>query len=168
MNDKERLDLKKMVKNMSKDYEDNTEGIRASKHSLLIHADIMTMEKLKVQYAELRKSQPEEFTNICRAECSFLFLKYMDIFNRVLKDELDLSVMAQALATLRQIEDGAIDQQEGSVIAGKLFHKMYVDSALKRSANLDAAAAAADGNDAPIVRNAGQKMSWKDYKKKQD
>lgn len=55
----------------------------------------------------------------------------MEIFNPLMKDELDIGLMNQALTTLKMIEDGEIDQQEGSVMMGKILHRVFVESAVK-------------------------------------
>jgi hypothetical protein len=96
-----------------------------------------------------------------------LFYKYTDIYNRLLKDEVNLTIMNKALDVLKRIEDGEIDQQEGSVIVGKLFHEIYVDSALRRSANLDAAAANEKKKSQSAVppREPTKNISWRQYKK---
>ena len=39
---------------------------------------------------------------------------------------------------LRDIEDGKLDQHEGSFEVGKILKSIYVDSALKRADNLEA------------------------------
>jgi len=163
MNPQEKIDLKKLVKNMPDEYVDNTEGIRALKHSRLIHADILKMEELKKTQAELRMANPLQFRELCESECFFLFCKYTDIYNRLLKDEIDLAIMEKALNVLLQIEEGKIDQQEGSVIVGKLFHEIYVDSALRRSSNLDKAAASEPESN---PKYEGVAISWKEYKQK--
>jgi hypothetical protein len=166
MNPQEKIDLKKLIGKMD-DYEDNTNGIREMKHSADIHADIMKMEELKKEHAELRKTDPLAFSQLCESECIFLFYKYTDIYNRLLKDEVNLTIMNKALDVLKRIEDGEIDQQEGSVIVGKLFHEIYVDSALRRSANLDAAAANEKKKSQSAVppREPTKNISWRQYKK---
>ena len=160
MNSQEKLDLKNMVGKMAEEYVDNTDGIRKTKHSPLIRADITRMEFIKKANADLRMSNPVEFQNICESECNFLFYNYTDIYNRLLRDEVDLTIMDQALAVLKKIEDGEIDQQEGSVIVGKLFHQIYIDSALKRSEKLDKAAEAEN-----VPKYEGKDISWSDFKK---
>ena len=161
MNPQEKIDLKKLVSNMPDEYVDNTEGIRALKHSRSIHADIVKMEQLKTEHADMRLTNPIQFRERCETECVFLFYKYTDIFNRLLRDEIDLGIMEKALNVLLKIEEGQIDQQEGSVIVGKLFHEIYVDSALRRSDNLDKAAAS---DEKPKYEGAA--ISWKEYKSK--
>lgn len=131
----ERLDLKQLLDKT--DYVDNTEHIRKVKHSVLIRDDVRKLENLKTESAEIRKKHPEQFLEICQTECRFLYDNYTDIFNKLMKDELDLSIMTQLLTVLRLIEDGKIDQEQGSVMVGKVLKELYVDSALKRADNLD-------------------------------
>ena len=165
MNPQEKIDLKKLIGKMD-DYEDNTNGIREMKHSDDIRTDILKMEALKKEHASLMLTDPVAFSQLCEAECIFLFYKYTDIYNRLLKNEVDLAIMNRALDVLKRIEDGDIDQQEGSVIVGKLFHEIYVDSALRRSANLDAEASASIQKSASAVPAKApiKKISWKEYK----
>jgi hypothetical protein len=92
-----------------------------------------------------------------------LFYKYTDIYKRLLKDEIDLTIMSTALNVLQKIEDGEIDQQEGSVFVGKLFHQIYVDSALRRSENLDKVAA---DTETTFPKYEGKSISWKEYRQK--
>ena len=48
-----------------------------------------------------------------------------------------MRLMKQMLTILKQIEDGKVDQHEGSFSVGKLLKEIYIDSALKTSENLD-------------------------------
>ena len=41
------------------------------------------------------------------------------------------------LSVLEKIEDGSIDQHEGSYLVGTILKKMYIDSALKHEENID-------------------------------
>lgn len=160
INPQEKIDLKKLVSNMPDEYVDNTEGIRSLKHSRLIHADIIKIEDLKKKNPDM---DPFQFRELCETECVFLFYKYTDIFNRLLRNEIDLAIMEKALNVLLKIEEGEIDQQEGSVIVGKLFHEIYVDSALRRSNNLDKEV---DLESETKPKYEGTPISWKEYKMK--
>jgi hypothetical protein len=162
MNPQEKLDLKKLIGNMG-DYEDNTMGIREMKHSDAIRSDIQKIVKLKQTRSPDLSDQA--FSELCESQCTFLFYKYTDIFRRLLRDEINLTVMSTALNVLKKIEDGEIDQQEGSVIVGKLFHEIYVDSALRRSNNLDKASSEAESN-ISIPKYEGKSISWKEYRNK--
>jgi hypothetical protein len=157
LNSDERLNLKKLID--ESDCENNTENIRKLKHSKLIRDDVRKMDTLKNSNSELRKSNPEQFTEMCQSECSFLFNNYTDIFNKMLKDELDLTIMTKLLTILKLIEDNKVDQHEASVMVGKILKELYVDSAMKRSDNLDKLYE----SEKPIPVES-KKISWKEYK----
>jgi len=157
MNKQESLDLKRLINETQ--CENNTENIRKLKHSVLIRNDIRNLENLKKTNISLRKSNPDEFNEVCQRECNFLFNNYTDIFNKIIKDEIDLRIMTKLLICLKLIEDGNVDQHEGSVMVGKILKELYIDSAIKRGENLDKEREAER-----IEPNTGKKMSWKDFK----
>jgi len=157
MNKQESLDLKRLINETQ--CENNTENIRKLKHSVLIRNDIRNMENLKKTNGSLRKSNPDEFNEVCQKECNFLFNNYTDIFNKIIKDEIDLRIMTKLLICLKLIEDGNVDQHEGSVMVGKILKELYIDSAIKRGENLDKEREAER-----VEPNTGKKMSWKDFK----
>ena len=78
--------------------------------------------------------------------------------------------MLEALKTLKQIEDGNINQQEGSMIMGKLFYKVFVSNAIKHEEKVNETLDSNDVVDTDVSNNPvhnmneGIKMSWKDYK----
>ena len=161
MNQQERLNLKKLVD--QSDAEDNTETIRRVRHSGPILDGLRVMEQLKRKHAELRESNPEEFAELCRTECAFMFNHYTDIFNKQLKDELHLGIMIRLVQVLKMIENGEVDQHEGSVIVGKFLKELYVDSALRRADNLDKENGLADEG-SPEGPREPKAISWKQYK----
>jgi len=161
MDPQERLDLKKLMANSS-DYEDNTEGIRRLKHSDLIISDIKKIETYKKSMKQVRLKNPDEFYAVCQTKCSFLYNQYTDIFNRLIKDELDLKLMYHMLETLKKIENGTIDQQEGSVIIGKILHKIFVESAMKRGEHLESSNQEVTDD----TKLQGKEISWTEYKLK--
>jgi len=169
----DRLKLDDMIRN-NPDYVDTTENIRKVKHSKQLITSVGIIEKLKIHYTDIRRDDPNQFNELCRSKCSFLYNNYTDIFNKLINDELDLQILSQFLQVLRAIEDSVIDQNEGSVIVGKLLKELYVDSALKRSAKLDSlnvtmggGGGGGDGDDEPTKKpeivNRG--VSWAQYKK---
>lgn len=161
MNSQERINLKKLVD--ESDCVDNTENIRKVKHSTKILNDIRTMEQLKKKHAELRETDQEAFCELCRNECSFMFMNYPDILNKQIKDELNLGIMVRLIQVLQMIEEGKVDQHEGSVIVGKFLKELYIDSALRRADNLDKEHA----SEVEAVAVEPKTISWKDYKKMQ-
>ena len=131
MDDNERLHLQKMIK--ANNVEDQTELIRSLKHSHLLQEDINKLLMLKATHKNNLDKINEEGSN----ECAFLFTYYTDIYNKIRKDEIDLNILNRFLNVLRNIEDGEIDQHDGSFIIGSLLKELYVDSALKKAGKLN-------------------------------
>ena len=139
---------------------DNTNNIRRLKHSTLMRDDIRKLDTLKNTHVELRTSNNEEFVLLCQNQCRFLYTNYTDIFHKLVKDELDLTIMTKLLTILKLIEDSKVDQHEGSVMVGKILKELYVDSATKHLAKIDTLQA-----DKVVEPSVGKPISWGDYKK---
>lgn len=153
MDDKARLQLQKMIK--ANNVEDQTEFIRELKHSHLLQNDINNLIMLKAKY----RNNQDKINEEGMSECGFLFTYYTDIYNKIRKDEIDLKILNQFLNILRRIEDGEIDQHDGSFIIGTLLKELYVDSALRKAEKLN--------QDEPKVIQPKEviNISWKDFKK---
>ena len=159
MDDKTRLQLQNMVK--ANNAEDQTSLIRELKHSEIFKKDIATLLSLKEKYA----NDQDKLHRECMIECSFLFNYYTDLYNKIRKDEIDMTILYQFLDVLKQIEDGMVDQHEGSFMVGTLLKKIYVDSALKKADKLDKEHAADAANTPAIVREDPVEISWKQFKR---
>lgn len=158
MDDKTRLQLQNMIK--ANNAEDQTGLIRELKHSDLFKKNIAVLLNLKKKYG----NDQERLHMECMIECSFLFNYYTDLYNKIRKDEIDLAILYQFLDVLKQIEDGVVDQHEGSFMVGTLLKKIYVDSALKKADKLDKEHAANNENTSDIVREDPVEISWKQFK----
>jgi hypothetical protein len=154
MDDKQRLQLQNMIK--TNNVEDQTELIRNLKHSQVLRNEINNMIMLKAKF----RGDDEKIYNECANECNFLFTYYTDIFNKVRKNEIDINILNKFLDVLRKIEDGNLDQHEGSFMVGTLLKELYVDSALKKAEKLDA------NSDKEKVepKRADIKISWNQFK----
>lgn len=157
MNAEEKLNLKNLLNNS--DCENNTESIRKLKHSVRIRDDIRVLENLKKDEIALMDLNPQGFLELCQTKAVFLFNNYTDIFNKIIKNELDLTIMTKLLTILKLIEDGHVDQHEGSVMVGKILKELYVDAAIRRGENLDKEYAVEKVE--PAV---GKPITWKEYK----
>ena len=135
MDDEQRLKLNEMIK--ANDVEDQTGKIRKLKHSKKIKEDIEVLQRLKLRYQRLRQTNSAQYEQILSKQCNFLFTNYTDIFNKLKKDELYLTILAKFITVLEKIENSEIDQHEGSYMVGKLLKELYIDSALKQSEALD-------------------------------
>jgi hypothetical protein len=126
MNDKEKLQLQQMI--TENNVEDQTGLIRELKHSVILREEINQLVSLK------SKCENEEDLNLeGMIKCNFLFTYYTDIYNKVRKDEIDYTILFQFLDVLKKIEDGLMDQHEGSFEVGTLLKKLYVDSAIRKA-----------------------------------
>lgn len=155
MDDNQRLQLQKMIR--ANDVEDQTNLIRELKHSHLLQNDINALLKLKTKYNNNDEKIKEEAHNVC----NFLFMYYTDIYNKIRKDEIDLKILNRFLNVLRQIEDGELDQHEGSFVIGTLLKEIYVDSALRKAEKLDEE----NDNKKEKVLEPVVDISWSEYKK---
>jgi hypothetical protein len=153
------LDLNKYLSGDNSDYVDNTNKLRKSKHSNLIRKNINDIEKIRAETGELYKTDIEVFKNKCIQQNAFLYNNYFEIFNRVTKKEMNLQIMGEFLNVLKNIEDGKLDQHEGSVKVGELLKELYIDSALKRSNAIE------NENPTEEKQLKTSNISWKQYKK---
>ena len=155
MDDKQRLQLQNMIK--TNDVSDQTELIRNLKHSQILRNEINNLLMLRNKY----KDEHEKLYQEAALECNFLFTYYTDIFNKVRKDEIDIGILTKFLDVLKRIEDGELDQHEGSFLVGTLLKELYVDSALKKADKLDEQYE----KDRVEPVHAKVEISWKQYKK---
>ena len=135
LDQQQRLDLANLIK--ANDTEDCTEDIRSKRQSQLIKNDVKQMVFLKQKYLRLAKSNPNEFDNICLNQCKFLFNNYTDIYNKIKNDNLNLNIFEKFLDILKKIEDGELNQHEGSYLVGKYLKELYVDSAMRSQEKID-------------------------------
>lgn len=136
MNSEERLNLKKMLA-QNTEYVDHTDDIRRLKHSGLLLDGMRDIEKLKRANQELRQLNPDEFTEMCKLAAPVMYNLYTDLFHKLVKDELNLVIMVKLIRVLELIEQGQVDQNEGSVMVGKILKELYVDSAVRLGDKLD-------------------------------
>ena len=131
MNDQQRLKLNEMLK--ANDVEDQTNKIRELKHSRRIKEDVQIMQRMKEKYQRLKQTNSSQYEKMLSNQCNFLFTNYTDIFNKLKKDEIDLTILTKFISVLERIENKEIDQHEGSYLVGQLLKELYIDSALKKS-----------------------------------
>ena len=161
LNNQEKLDLANMIK--ANDTDDCTENIRNTKQSELIRIDTKQLIVLKQKYSRLSQTNPSEFDKICVNQCKFLFNNYTDIFNKIKNDTLNLDIFFKFLDILKKIEDGDLDQHEGSFLVGKYLKELYIDSALKNQDKLDAKSNRKKVKKKPDNCNI-KNISYKDFK----
>ena len=128
LSQKEKMDLDKLIK--SYDSKDNTEQIRKLKHSKLIKTDVAKIIELKKKYSRLKY---ESIEKMAIKQANFLWTNYTNIFIKLMKGKINVDTLYQFVSVLEMIEDGKLDQNEGSVQIGQILKKMYIDAALYES-----------------------------------
>lgn len=157
---KEKLDLKRLVN--ESECENNTEYIRELKHSSKILEGACTLQKLKklkIHIMETDNLTEADFSEYCKEKAAFLFEHYPDIYHKILKDEIDLKILSKLLRVLKMIEDGDVDQHEGSAMVGKILKEMYIDSAVRHGENLDK-----EHEAEKVKKEDGKNINWRQYK----
>lgn len=156
IDDKTRLDFNNMLKESGAS--DNTEKIRNLKHSDKIREQVTLMVEIKKKYPKLKKVMKDR---MIESKCTWLWQNYMNIYNKLKKDELDLNILHNFLSTLKQIEDGELDQHNASVKAGKILKELYIDSAVKQQTKREKLEEKRKKRSGKSTR----KISWCEYKK---
>jgi len=153
MDSQDRLNLKRLISEYKP--EETTSKIRTLKHSSKIKEDVERYLMLKSKYARLPRETQEK---MYRNQCNFLYINYTNIFNKLIKEQLDLSILYRLLMVLKAIEEEKYDQHEGSVKVGEILKQLYIDSALKGG----------DQNEKKPKKERkrkGKKISWEEYKR---
>ena len=161
MDDNARLQLQRMIK--TNNVEDQTPLIRQLKHSVVLKKEIKTLLKLMEDNTKQKdEKDDEDFHILAMTECAFLFTYYTDIFNKIRKQEIDLAILFKFLDVLENIENGQVDQHEGSFLVGTYLKEMYIDSALRKADKLNANEEEGEKSQ-PQVKSA-MALSWKEFR----
>ena len=124
MNSEDKLYLKKMID--ANNVKDQTKNIQKLKHSSKIIKDIEIMSLLKNKHRAIKDSPP--YYEIMKKSCNFLYTNYLDIFNKILYNKLNIDILYQFLEQLKQIEENKTNQHEASYKIGKLLKELYIDT----------------------------------------
>tara|TARA_Y100000816_G_scaffold97594_1_gene67909 strand:- start:1500 stop:1997 length:498 start_codon:yes stop_codon:yes gene_type:complete len=161
LNSDDKLNLRNVVSQMGA--EDHTEHIRSLKHSTRIRDDVRKLDTLSNKHGVLKETDFEKYVELCKKEAPFLFENYEDLFKRMTKGELDLTIMTKMLVILKLIEDAKVDQHEGSAMFGKVLKELYIDSAIKHGDNLDKQHGVKEEE-----KKVGKDISYKEFKNLQN
>ena len=131
---------------------DNTETIRQLKHSTRITQNLNTILQIKKKYKLNNVIDFKTLDDACLKECRFLFDNYTSIYNKLLRDQIDLPVFYKFLFYLKKIEDGELTFYQASYEIGTLLKNMYVDPIIEEKER-----------DKEKERNV-KPISWNEYK----
>ena len=156
LTENDRVQLRQMIE--KNNVVDKTDQIRELKHSSKIRGDILTLLQLKQDHTELLRTDKEAFEKLSVQKCHFLFFQYMELYNMILKESMDLTIFDRLLDVLGRIERHEIDQHEGSVLVGTYLKEIYIDGKLAESKRLDEMYPS-------IPKVEPKKIAWSEFKK---
>lgn len=125
MNSEQEKVLEQLIK--ENNVQDNTENIKNAKKSNKIRKDVAIIQNLKLQ------NNSKDFEKLNReaiVKCSFLNTNYPNIYQKLLKDEINIEILYKFLDELEYIETGKQTQHEASYNIGMLLKSLYIDKEL--------------------------------------
>lgn len=140
--------LNEMIK--ENNTKDNTDQIREKKHSPIIRKCVSIIQNLK---RNNKRVSFHELDSLAMKDCSFLYINYPNIYNKLLKDEINIKILYSFLDELESIENGNQNQHEASYKIGMLLKNLYVDKELQKD------------KPKPPKTIKGKKLSYEDFKK---
>ena len=90
-------------------------------------------------------------------DCGFLFEHYPNIYNKLLKNEIQIQILYRFLDELESIENGKQDQHEASFKIGTLLKQMYVDKKIDM-----------DKENGTKKGKTGMKISYEEFKRQSE
>lgn len=126
MNDIQRLKLKEMIS--QNNTINNTDEIRLLKHSSKIRKDVNKIEETK---KKMKTNNFKDLDNELCSSCSFLFNHYTYIYNKLLKNDMNMNILYKFLDVLENIENNKIDQHEASFEIGTLLKGIFIDNKIE-------------------------------------
>ena len=159
MDANQRLKLQEMI--TENNVVDNTHMIRMCKHSQKIRDDVTTLAMLTRDYGRLDRGK---FEALCASRCAFLFERYPELYNKLMRHEIDTAILDKVLVSLKRVEDSELDQHEASFEVGTLLRKMYVDSALRNQRAREAKDTERARHGATPVSNQAY-ATWREFKR---
>lgn len=103
---------------------DSTTEIRNSPKSTKILKEVNVLRQLMNSNA---------CKDVCTQRCPLLSSKYTHIFEGIVNKTINFSVLHSILSTLKQIENGELNQHEASFQVGTLLKETYVNEKLNIS-----------------------------------
>jgi len=163
MRGEERLKLDELLR--KDNVAQTTDKIQELKHSGQIKQCIDNIVKLKANNKRLSKDM---FEKMAINQANFLYSNYTSIFNKLIKDEISVKILYEFVAILKQIEDGVLNQHEGSYMVGKKLKELYIDGVVERGKKDQVKDAKEDAIKSANVKKPQKKISYKQFRMLQE
>lgn len=154
----ERIELERMLR--ENHVEDTTAKIRTLKHSKPIRECLVLIERMKREYPRIYQNNYAQFEQMVQSRGgAWLWSNYTNIYNKLMKNQINPQVVFSMVEVLEQIEQGKLDQHEASVVVGKLLKHIFVDGAIHQDGK-PGKKATKKSRPPPVD------ISWQQYKEK--
>ena len=163
MRDDERLKLDELLR--KDDVAQTTNQIRQLKHSGQIKTCIDNIVNLKKTHNRMSKDM---FEKMAIGQANFLFSNYTQIFNKLINDEINIKILYEFVAILKNIEEGKLNQHEGSYMVGKKLKELYVDCVVEKDKKMREKDAIEDAEKATKIKKPKKKINYKQFRMLQE
>ena len=127
MDNNQKRQLDKLIQ--ENNVQDNTNQIRNEKKSYKIRESVKYIESVKQKLHNTRDFR--QLDKECMKGGSYLFMNFPNIYNKLLKYQIDVNILNKFLDELENIESGKQTQHEASFRVGNLLKQMYIDTKLE-------------------------------------
>ena len=163
MRDDERLKLDELLR--KDDVAQTTNQIRQLRHSGQIKTCIDNIVKLKKTHNRMSKDM---FEKMAIGQANFLFSNYTQIFNKLINDEINIKILYEFVAILKNIEEGKLNQHEGSYMVGKKLKELYVDCVVEKDKKSREKDAIEDAKKVAKIKKPKKKINYKQFRMLQE
>ena len=119
MDNKQKAQLQKMIEEYG--VQDTTQDIRDAKQSAILLKELYEFERFK-RTSRLSKYM---FAEKARSVLSYWHSNYKSIFDKIIMNEIDMDILNTFVLTLKQIEDGQLNQHEASYKIGSILKQSF-------------------------------------------
>jgi hypothetical protein len=155
LSDNDRIQLENMLR--ENEVEDTTRKIQELKHSSKLSASIKLIEKMKKQYPRMFKTDYEKFERMVRTrDEQWMWSHYTSIYHKLMKNQLDPSILNSMVDVLQKIENNEFTQHEASVAIGRMLKQIYIDGKIRDTPDTQ--------RNKRKQQRKMKKIDWKEYK----
>ena len=112
-----------------KDVVQTTDKIRELKHSKHIRNCVNIILNLQKKY---NRVSGDMFMSMAKKQAQFLYVNYNMIFNKVVRNELNINILFEFINVLENIESGKLNQHTGSQLVGQKLKELYIDGLINK------------------------------------
>ena len=164
MNNEEKRKLDQMI--AQNNTVDNTSNIRKERKSKQIRDCVAKIQNIKRKHHNTRDFKVLDAEAM--KSCGYLFTNFPNIYNKLLKYQIDVKILYQFLDELERVENGELNQHEASFVIGNILKEMYIDPRIDSEGNMKPTQKKESKKIKERNSNKVKSLSWADFKKMQN